>query len=62
MPDKHSISLLEVVPEDPSLMGQRTNNQMLGRAFDALPDGAFLFRSDRRLIKGNANAAQLQSD
>jgi len=62
MPDKHSLSLLEVVPEDPSLMGHRTNNQMLGRAFDALPDGAFLFGSDRRLIKGNANAAQLQSD
>src|SRR6267143_2901601 len=62
MPDKHSLSLLEVVPEDPSLMGHRTNNQMLGRAFDALPDGAFLFGSYRRLIKGNGNAAQMQSD
>ncbi|HXL80294.1 MAG TPA: ATP-binding protein [Pyrinomonadaceae bacterium] len=61
MPDKHSISLLEALPEDPSLMGRRSN-QMLGHAFDALPDGAFLFGSDRRLIKGNANAAQLQDD
>jgi PAS domain S-box-containing protein len=35
---------------------------MLEHAFDVLPDGAFLFGSDRRLIKGNASAAQLQSD
>src|SRR5712691_7242125 len=62
MPDKHSISLLEALPEGLSLMGHRTSNQMLGHAFDALPDGAFLFGSDRRLIKGNANAAQLQGD
>jgi len=61
MPDKHSISLLEALPEDPSLMGRRSN-QMLGHAFDALPDGAFLFGSDRLLIMGNANAAQLQGD
>ncbi|HEX9628532.1 MAG TPA: PAS domain-containing protein, partial [Pyrinomonadaceae bacterium] len=62
MPDKHSISLLEALPEVPSLMGHRTSNQMLGHAFDALPDGAFLFGSDRLLIMGNANAAQLQGD
>jgi len=62
MPDKRSISLLETLPEGLSLMGHRTSNQMLGHAFDALPDGAFLFGSDRRLIMGNANAAQLQGD
>src|SRR6266550_6130223 len=63
MPHRHSISLLEPLPEaSPSPMSQRTSDQMLGQAFEALPDGAFLFGSDRRLITGNANAAQLQSD
>jgi PAS domain S-box-containing protein len=62
MPQRHSISLLKALPEDSSLMGPRTSDKMLEHAFEALPDGAFLFGSDRRLIKGNANAAQLQSD
>lgn len=62
MPHRHSISLLEPLSEDSSLLSQRANDQMLGQAFEAWPDGAFLFGSDRRLIKGNANAAQLQSD
>jgi PAS domain S-box-containing protein len=59
MPRKHSISLVEPLPED-SLMNSGISDQMLERAFDALPDGAFLFGDDRRLTKGNANAAQLQ--
>jgi PAS domain S-box-containing protein len=62
MPQRHSTSLLEVLPEDSSLMSQRTNDHLLERAFDTLPDGAFLFGSDRRLIKGNANAARLHGD
>ena len=61
MPHRQSTSLLETLPEDSPLVGQRTVDQMLEHAFNALPDGAFLFGSDRRLIKGNANAAQLQS-
>jgi PAS domain S-box-containing protein len=60
MPHRQSTSLLETLPEDSPLVGQRTVDQMLEHAFNALPDGAFLFGSDRRLIKGNANAAQLQ--
>ena len=62
MPHRHSTSLLEVSPEDSPLVSQRTSDQILGSAFEALPDGAFLFGSDRRLIKGNANAAKLQDD
>ncbi len=42
------------------MSAQPTSDQMLGHAFDALPDGAFLFGNDRRLIKTNANAAQLE--
>ncbi|MEP6742026.1 MAG: PAS domain-containing protein [bacterium] len=61
MPQRHSISLLEASPEESLLVAQPKSDQMLGHAFDALPDGAFLFGSDRSLIKGNANAAQLQS-
>ena len=60
MPHRHASSLLETLPADSPLVRQRTNDQMLDHAFNALPDGAFLFGSDRRLIKGNANAAQLQ--
>ena len=52
MAHRHSISLLEALPDDSPLMSQRTNDQMLDHAFNALPDGAFLFGSDRRLIKG----------
>lgn len=62
MPHRHAISLLEALPEDSPMVSQRSVDQMLERAFDALPDGAFLFGSDRRLIKGNANAAHLQTD
>jgi PAS domain S-box-containing protein len=61
MPHRHAISLLEALPEDSPQVSQRSIDQMLEHAFDALPDGAFLFGSDRRLIKGNANAALLQS-
>ncbi|MEP6718292.1 MAG: ATP-binding protein [bacterium] len=62
MPRRHSTSLLEAIPENPAQLSPGTSDKILERAFDALPDGAFLFGNDRRLIKGNANAAQLQSD
>ncbi|MFN2498781.1 MAG: ATP-binding protein [Pyrinomonadaceae bacterium] len=62
MPRRHSISLLEALPEDSAQLSPGTGDQILERAFDALPDGAFLFGNDRRLLKGNATAAQLQSD
>ncbi len=62
MPHRHAISLLEALPEDSPPVSQGTVEQMLEYAFNILPDGAFLFGSDRRLIKWNASAAQLQSD
>lgn len=62
MPKRPSISLLKALPKDSLQLSPRISDKILERAFDALPDGAFLFGSDRRLIKGNAKAAQLQSD
>jgi PAS domain S-box-containing protein len=62
MPQRPSIRLLKALPEDSPQSSPRTNDKILERAFDALPDGAFLFGGDRRLIKGNDKAAQMQSD
>jgi len=62
MPQRHSTSLLEVSSPDSPLVSPRMSDQILGSAFEALPDGVFLFGGDRRLIKANANAAKLQND
>ena len=60
MPQIHTTSLLDSLCEDSPPVSQQTNEQLLDHAFAALPDGAFLFASNRRLLKGNANAARLQ--
>lgn len=43
-------------------MGEKPNNKILVAAFDALPDAVYLFAGDRRLVKVNRAASQLQSD
>jgi PAS domain S-box-containing protein len=48
------------MPDD-SLLPAETSSPMLLAAFDALPDAVYLFGSDRRLVKANGAAAQLQS-
>jgi PAS domain S-box-containing protein len=48
------------LPEDSSPMSQQLNERMLIEAFETLPDAVYLFGSDRRLIRANSVAAQLQ--
>ncbi len=55
-------SLLQDAPDDSVPVGQDINSPMLVAAFEALPDAVYLFGSDRRLVKANRAAAQLQSD
>lgn len=53
-------SVVQEMPDDSSLMSQRTKEIMLIEAFDSLPDAVYLFAGDRRLVKANEAAAQLQ--
>jgi PAS domain S-box-containing protein len=49
------------MPDDSSLMSQETKGHMLFAAFEVLPDAVYLFGNDRRLVKANNAATQLQS-
>lgn len=53
--------LLQDLTEDPSLTGHRPQDRVFIEAFELLPDAAFLFAGDRRLVGANAAAAQLAS-
>jgi PAS domain S-box-containing protein len=52
-------NLLLDLNEDPSLMSQLLRDRMFIEAFDLLPDAAFLFAGERRLVAANTAAAQL---
>lgn len=45
-----------------SEMSLSSTERMFVEAFEALPDGIYLFGGDRRLVKANGAAAQFQSD
>lgn len=62
MEPQPSSTLLQDIPDDSSLMSQETKGQLLIAAFAALPDAVYLFGGDRRLVKANGAAAQLQTD
>ena len=55
-----SNSLLQDLPDAASLPSQATEARMLIEAFAALPDAAYLFDSDRRLIRASSAAALMQ--
>ncbi len=61
MPLQHPDSLLEESPADTSQMSQQLKEKMLTVAFEALPDAAYLFGADRRLVRANRAAEHLQS-
>ena len=46
--------------DDSPLLSQPTEERMLTAAFEALADAAYLFGSDRRLVRANSAAALLQ--
>ena len=56
MQTQDSNSLLQDLPDNAPLLSR----EMLAAAFAALPDAAYLFGSDRRLVKANDAAALLQ--
>lgn len=61
MQTQDSNSLLQDLPDDSSLLSQETEGSLLTAAFATLPDAAYLFGSDRRLLRANGAAARLQS-
>lgn len=54
-------NLLQDLAEDSSLTSHGLQDRMLIGAFDLLPDAAFLFAGDRRLVVANAAALRLES-
>ncbi|HEV7473911.1 MAG TPA: ATP-binding protein [Pyrinomonadaceae bacterium] len=53
-------SILQDIPDN-SVLPAETISPVLSAVFDALPDAIYLFGSDRRLMRANGAAAQLQS-
>ena len=60
MPMQDSNSLLQDLPDHSPLLSKETEGSLLTAAFEALPDAAYLFGSDRRLVRANGAATQLQ--
>lgn len=62
MSQSDGLSLVEELPEEVSSIDATDCEAMLAAAFDLLPDGAFLFDCEHRLVKANATAAHIQGD
>lgn len=61
MQTQDSNSLLQDSPDNSSFLGPGPESSLLTAAFATLPDAVYLFGSDRRLVKANRAAAQLQA-
>jgi PAS domain S-box-containing protein len=61
MQPEHPNSLLQDLPADSCQLSRQSKERMLIEAFEALPDPVYLFGNDRRLVKANGAAAQLQN-
>jgi PAS domain S-box-containing protein len=55
-----SSSVLQDIPDNSLVLSRETETHLLTAAFAALPDAAYLFGSDGRLVKANGAAALLQ--
>ena len=53
------MSNVQELTADPSLASSQASDRMFVEAFDLLPDAAFLFASDRRLVGANPAGARL---
>ncbi len=62
MQTQNSDSLLQDFPEDSAALSQPVNAPVFAEAFAALPDAAYLFGADKRLLQANRAAAALQRD
>ncbi len=62
MQTQDSNTLLQDLSDNPSLPVPETEKRMLDAAFAMLPDAAYLFGSDRRLVKANGAASLLHSE
>ena len=56
---KRFMSNLQDLTAEPSLVSRQAQDRMFIEAFDLLPDAAFLFASDRRLVAANPSGARL---
>ena len=57
MQTQDSNILLQDLPDNSPKLSREIEGRILAAAFAALPDAAYLFGSDRRLIKANVAAA-----
>jgi PAS domain S-box-containing protein len=60
MQTQDSNSLLDNLPEDSSRLAEDAEGSLLIAAFSTLPDAVYLFGNDRRLLRVNSAAGQLQ--
>lgn len=62
MHQSQSNTAVEEPPDDVSARNHASHEDVLFQAFDALPDGVFLFQADGSLVRANAVAQALHGD